>query len=473
MSQNDKTVPGDARAPGPTYQEAIRRDSSQPPAAFLEYSYEFLGDEDIPYSNYTSKAYADAEFQKLWPKVWQMACREEHIPEAGDYHVYDIGHLSAIVTRTGSGEIKGYFNACMHRGTALKQPGSYGFCETFKCPFHGWEYSLDGELIDLPEAWDFPHASKDSHSLRALKVDTWGGFIFINFDADAAPLNEFLGVLPEHFKNFGIEDRYVETHLCKRLPVNWKAAEEAFMEAYHVKETHAAGQEFSEPITTYDIFPENVNRFIHTVGSANPRMPVQPTEQELMIQLWGRRGPAVGGVPEVPEGMTARDVYADIVKQQLGKQYDQDFSDYSTARTLDSIEYFLFPNFFIFPGLSLPMAYRFRPDPENPDYSYFDLYFLRPKHPEKEPPPPPDPLMLDVHDSYTEAEGLGFLGAVYDQDTSNMAAQTRGFKTCARGAQTLGNYQECRIRHLHKRVNDYLNSQAAVRESGRDGCEQE
>lgn len=456
MSLRDSSAPGEARAPGPTYQEAIQRDSSEPPASFLEYSYEFLGDEDIPYANYTSREYSDAEFQKMWPRVWQMACREEHIPEAGDYHVYDIGHLSAIVTRTTSGELRAYYNACMHRGTALKQSGSYGFCATFKCPFHGWEYSLEGELIDLPESWDFPHASDETHSLRQLKVDTWGGFVFVNFDDEAEPLEDFLGVLPEHFADFGIEDRYIETHLCKRLPVNWKAAEEAFMEAYHVKETHAGGADYSEPITTYDIFPENVNRFIHTVGSANPRMPEPPTEQELMAQLWGRRGPADGGVPEVPEGKTARDVYAEIVKTQLGEQYDQNFSHYSTARTLDSIEYFVFPNFFIFPGLSLPMAYRFRPDPEDPDYSCFDLYFLRPRHPEKEPPPPPDPLMLDVEDSYTQVEGLGFLGAVYDQDTSNMAAQTRGFKTCARGSQTLGNYQECRIRHLHKRVNDYV-----------------
>ena len=457
MSQaSARPTPGAARAPGPSYQEAIQRDQSQPPEAFLEYSYEFMGDADIPYSSYTSHEHAQAEFEKLWPRVWQMACREEHIPEAGDYHVYDIGHLSAIVTRTEQGAIKAYYNACMHRGTALKSPGSTGYSPNFRCPFHGWTYSLDGELIDLPEDWDFPHVQGQSHRLRELQVGTWGGFVFVNFDPNAESLNEFLGVLPEHFKDFQIENRYIETHVCKRLPVNWKAAEEAFMEAYHVKETHAGGAEYSEPITTYDIFPENVNRFIHTVGSPNPRMPEQPSEQELMQQLWGRRGPKDGDCPTVPEGMTARDCYAKIVQRQLGEQYDQDFSNYSTAQTLDSIEYFLFPNFFIFPGLSLPMAYRFRPDPENPDFSYFDLYFLRPKHPDKTPPPPPEPLNLDVDDSYTQAEGLGFLGAVYDQDTANMAAQTRGFKTCAKGAQTLGTYQEVRTRHVHKRVNDYL-----------------
>jgi hypothetical protein len=64
--------------------------------------------------------------------------------------------------------------------------------------------------------------------------------------------------------------------------------------------------------------------------------------------------------------------------------------------------------------------------------------------------------MLDIEDSYTLSEGLGFLGAVYDQDTDNMAAQTRGFKTCAKGGQTLGNYQEVRARHLQQRVGEYV-----------------
>ena len=448
--------PGAARAPGHTYQEAILKDSSRPPEAFLDYSYEFMGDQDIPYSHYTSKDYAAREMENLWPHVWQMACREEHIAEPGDYQVYDIGHLSAIVTRTESMEIKAYVNACMHRGTALKPPGDNGFCQSFRCPFHGWIYSLDGELVEVPESWDFPHVGTETHSLREILVDTWAGFVFVNFDREAEPLDQFLGVLPEHFKDFDIGNRYIETHVCKRLPVNWKAAEEAFMEAYHVKETHAGGRDFSEPVTTYDVYPLNVSRFIHTVGSVNPRMPVPPTEQELLSAMWGRRGANDQACPTVPEGVTARDVYAEVVKKNLGEQYGQDFSHYSTAQTLDSIEYFLFPNFFIFPGLSLPMAYRFRPDPSDPDYSYFDLYFLRPSQPGVTPPPPPEPIMLDVKDSYTLAEGLGFLGAVYDQDTDNMAAQTRGFKTCAKGGQTLGNYQEIRIRHLHSRVQDYM-----------------
>ena len=63
----------------------------------------------------------------------------------------------------------------------------------------------------------------------------------------------------------------------------------------------------------------------------------------------------------------------------MGEKYGHDFTHLSESLTLDSIEYFLFPNAFFFPGLSLPMVYRFRPDPESPDYCYFDLIFMRPR----------------------------------------------------------------------------------------------
>ncbi len=446
---------GEARGPGPSLQELLLRDNSPVPAPLQEESYRFLGDEDIPYSHYTSKQRLRQEFETLWPRVWQWACREEHIPEPGDYYVYDTGHLSALVVRTETGDIKAFHNACMHRGTQLKQPGSCGFAENLRCPFHGWIYSLDGTLTELPEAWDFPHVSARTHSLRELRVDCWAGFVFVNFDADAEPLDTHLGVLKRHFEHLGIEARYVETHVQKRLPCNWKAAAEAFLEAYHVRETHAGGVPGTEVTTQYDVFGDTVTRFIHTIGSPNPRVDPPQTEQALFDRLW-RREDGQQETPRVPEGMTARDFYAEHLKRSLGETYGQDFSHYPTCMTLDSIEYFLFPNAFFFPGLSLPMVYRFRPDAEDPDFSTFDLFMLRPIPPGGKAPPAPEPIKLDVEDSYQTAEGLGFLGAVYDQDTGNLAAQTRGFKCSGKPGQTLGNYQEIRARHLHQRIDKYL-----------------
>lgn len=254
---------------------------------------------------------------------------------------------------------------------------------------------------------------------------------------------------------FDIEERYIETHVRKRLPCNWKAAVEAFLEAYHVRETHASGQLGDEVTTQYDVFAPNVSRFIHTTGLNSPQRPVPRTEQQMLDYL--TRNLRHGMAPlQLPEGMRARDFYAKLVQQQLGETSGRDFSHLSESITLDSIEYFCFPSAFFFPGLSLSMVYRFRPDPDDVDHSWFDLLMLRPRPLDGNAPPPPAVVELAVEDSYTRAAGLGGLGHVYDQDTSNMAAQTRGFKSTLKRGQTLGNYQEVRARHLHQRVRDHL-----------------
>ena len=95
----------------------------------------------------------------------------------------------------------------MHRGTQLKQPGTCGFSKELRCPFHGWTWSLEGQLVDLPQAWDFPHVTADSHQLPEMPVDIWEGFVFINFDQDAKPLNEYLGVVPQDWEEWGLSQR--------------------------------------------------------------------------------------------------------------------------------------------------------------------------------------------------------------------------------------------------------------------------
>ena len=453
-TEDKKLKPGEAREQGPSLRDELLRDPTPPPAPLLEESYEFLGDEDISFENYTSPDVAQAEYEKLWSKVWQWACHVDHIPQPGDYFVYDIGDLSALIVRTENGEIKAYFNSCMHRGTQLKQPGTCGFSKELRCPFHGWTWSLEGQLVDLPQAWDFPHVTADSHQLPEMPVDIWEGFIFINFDQDAEPLNEYLGVLPQHWEEWGLSQRYIETHIRKHLPCNWKAAAEAFIEAYHVRETHATGQLGDEVTTQYDVFGENVSRFIHTRGLNSPLRSDPRTEDELLARISGR---TLGeGDLTLPPGARARDHYANHVQETMGERYGHDFSHLSESITLDSIEYYLFPNAFFFPGLSIPMVYRFRPDPTSPDFSYFDLLFMRPRPPEGTAPPPPEVIELGIDESYSTAEGIGPLGRVYDQDTANLAAQTRGFKSSFKSGQTLGNYQEIRVRHLQQRVKTYL-----------------
>jgi len=395
--------PGDARCPGPSTRDLILGDSTPTPAALLEESYAFAGDDDVPYEEFTSPAFADAEHDHVWSRTWQWACRHEHIPEPGDYYVYDIGDRSVLIVRGPDGSIKAFHNACLHRGTQLKPPGSIGFSQKLRCPF--------------------------------------------------------MGVLPEHFANWDLADRYVEVHIRKRLPANWKASAEAFLEAYHILETHSQSiYTAGDANAQYDVFGDHVSRFIHTIGTTSPHVPEakRPDEQGILNMLMARKNPG-HDVPEIPDGERARDVYARHMQAVLGEQYDNDFSHLSVTETIDSVEYFLFPNAFFFPGLQIPLCYRFRPDGPDPDRCIYEVLYLRPKPRSGPTPQPADPVDLDVDDSYTTVPGLPTsLGQVLDQDTVNLAAQTRGFKASKKRGQTLGNYQEIRARHFQSTVRRYI-----------------
>jgi hypothetical protein len=105
------------------------------------------------------------------------------------------------------------------------------------------------------------------------------------------------------------------------------------------------------------------------------------------------------------------------------------------------------------------MVYRFRPNGMDPDSAIFDLLFLEELAPGQERPEAPEPYKIDIGTSYETVPGIGpFLGHVYDQDTGNLEMQQKGFKAARKKAQTLGNYQEIRVRRLHKTLDTYLNA---------------
>ena len=449
-------APGDARCPGPSTRDLIIADGKPVPEALITESYKFLGDEDIAYDRYTSQAFFDLEMEKMWSKVWQWACREEHLLHVGDYVTYDIGNNSVIVVRKGAGpdDIKAYVNSCPHRATQFRPSDSRGVAPVLRCPFHGWSWNLDGQVKEIPCRWDFPHVTDEAFRLPEVKVERWGGFIFINLDPNAGPLKDQLDVLPEHFKDgWDLSNRYTVLHIQKELETNWKAAQEAFLEAYHVYATHTQGLPTAgDANAQYDIFGDYVTRFVHTIGHPSPHFTRPQTQQEILDKL--RAG---GDDLKVKEGQLAREVAAEHNRKTLGAAWGVDLSGYSDSEMLDSIEYHLFPNMFMFPGVTLPMMYRFRPIGNDPGRALFDLLFLQPLAPGQERPEAPEPHRVTPGESYASAPGMNQgLGFVYDQDTDNLAMQYKGFKASRKRGQTLGNYQEIRLRNYHLTLDKYL-----------------
>ncbi len=443
--------PGEARCPGPSAQELLAADGDNPPDALKAQNYQFLGDEDISWERYTSQAFYDLEMAKMWCKTWQWACREEHIPGPGDYYVYDIGDHSVIVLRDDRDNIRAYVNSCPHRGMQFCASGTQGRGKQFiRCPFHGMSWHLDGSLREIPCRWDFPHVKDEEFGLIEIPSDTWGGFVFINLDPQAKPLADYLEVLPDHFAQWPLQDRYTVLHMEKVLPGNWKMCMEGFMEAYHVLATHPEGLRASSWANTqYDCFSPHVSRFLQNLSAGNPHFEKEFSQAELFEFLG--HNPA-----ELPPGKSARQAHADILRQTLGEEMDVDLSTVSNSEMLDSIEYHVFPNACFFPGIVIPLIYRFRP--LGIDRCIHDILLLRPR-PDHGPTPPPTPTVrLGIDEPYVSVPGFkeNRLSYVLDQDTDNFKRQWAGIKASAKGAQTLGNYQEARIRHFHNTLDTYL-----------------
>ncbi len=192
-----------------------------------------------PKERYFDPDFYQMEVELLWPRVWQMACRLEEIPQPRDYVEYEILDQSIVVVRTDDLGVRAFQNACRHRGVKFVE--DRGTCQSgFTCPFHGWCYGLDGTNTFVPQAKTFAEHNLQPQDLNLVPVrcEVWGGCAWINLDDDAPPLRQCIEPFATIFDAWKVESLRTEWWYACRLPVNWKLAEEAFMEQYHVVETH-------------------------------------------------------------------------------------------------------------------------------------------------------------------------------------------------------------------------------------------
>ena len=447
-----------ARCPAPSVQQIVAADALPPPPVLTMEEPVYLGSEDVSVARYFDQGIFDAEVEKIWKGCWQWVCREDHIPEPGDYYTYEVAQLSYVVVRQDDGSVKGFVNSCLHRATKLKAGEGIGSASELRCPYHGWTWSNDGALRQVPCAWDFKHVDPAKFTLPEVRVGHWGGFIFINPSPEGPDLLDYLAPLPAHFADWDIENRFVEVHVAKELACNWKTALEAFIESYHVLETHPqilTG--VGDANVQYDCHSDHVTRFYAANGTNSPHLANPLSEQELVSKVLIGDSSMLDPGLVVGPGETARTVMARVLRKAMGEKYRTDLSRFSDSEMIDTIEYHVFPNMVLFPGLSLPMVYRFRPIGTDPNRTLFEILFLRPNPDDGLPPEPVEPWHVAEREGYATAPGMDpGMGAVYDQDTANLRAQQQGFRASARGTQTLGNYQEIRIRHFQRVLDRYL-----------------
>ncbi len=508
-----ETATGTDRSAGTTYQEILDTDSRKVPDILRAQSPMPKGPTTVPAERYYSKAFHDLEVEKIWKRVWQMACHEFDIPEVGDYHIYEIAHLSFLVVRTGENEFKAFHNACLHRGRMLKDKDGKRARE-FRCSFHGWAWEIDGGLKEVPCHWDFPTVSAETHSLPEVKLGRWGGYIFINPDVNAEPLEDFIGNLSEQFGTLPYERRYKSAHVAKILRCNWKVAQEAFSEAYHVIATHPTILDsIGDANTQYDVFG-NYSRAMSPQCVKSPHMerdwdalpdarlytrqrhaltghvyeqcddglvhvtnhkgevskfkadgtwiegPMTHADTNMLNWIGGKQLPGANVVPlnpppKVPQGKNLRQVMAEPIRDSFRAALGDEMDDVCDAELLDSIYLTLFPNFHPW-GCFNQINYRFRPHGDNPEECIMECMYLAPIPKDGNFEPVREVHWLGPDDDWCDAPELGMLAKVFNQDVVNMPEVQRGLKMLKHPEIIFANYGETKPRHFHKLLNEWL-----------------
>ena len=442
--------PGTARSPGISYQELLDTDTHKVPEVLRWEAPRYLGNEDLSNERFISRAWHERETERLWSRVWQFACREEHLPDVGSYVLYEIVNFSFIVIRTAPDEIKAYRNACLHRGRQLKDYD--GRCTELRCPYHGFSWQIDGRLKHIPARWDFPHIDARQWSLPEAKVDTWAGFVFINPDPNAGPLADLLGDLPVHFERWNLKDRYVQAHVAKVIRANWKIAQEAFSEAFHAGVTNPQTLPYLGDVNSQVDIWDTFSRLITPGGTPSPNLRWEPTNEQILRYMLDTRVDEEIFVP-IEAGQDARTASASVARERWRPVVGNLVDEWSDAEFIDNIDYTLFPNFHPW-GAFNRIVYRFRPNGDDHRSSIMEVFLLAPFSGER--PPPAECHWLEPDEAWTEAPELGMLGKVFQQDSFNMPKVQRGLETTAKAGVTLGNYQESKVRWFHQVLEEWM-----------------
>jgi phenylpropionate dioxygenase-like ring-hydroxylating dioxygenase large terminal subunit len=435
----------------------------------------------ISTGRYIDPQFLRLEYEKLWSRVWQAAARLDEIPNVGDYTVYDIGNQSILVVRADESTVKAYFNACPHRGTALgRGTGTFPSCRIM-CPFHGWRWNLAGQNQFVLERQEFRNGQlRDSDvALKEVKVALFAGFVFINMDPSPEPFDEFIAPVRALIEGLAIGDMHHYWWKSIPIPANWKVAQEAFFEAFHVPATHPQlekggaevilgkrdNAEFTHSYVAYDVYPHGHGRFYGgkktpMAGHVN-NLQGDPLEEmaarlkllvdgmdamvlkedvEILLSLRGKPIPQGSNLG----GEYVRALYADAAARQRPMPTP-------TPEILEMWggEIFIFPNLMILPQAGNAMIYRVRPNGFDPETCTFEILSTRTLPAAVKPPRPTLEHVTDLQDPDQVL-------LIPRQDLGNIPRMQKGLHAHGLHHTWLAQDQEKIILGMHQELDRYL-----------------
>jgi phenylpropionate dioxygenase-like ring-hydroxylating dioxygenase large terminal subunit len=398
---------------------------------------------------YYDPDFFQAEVDLLWSRVWQMACRLEEIPEPNDFVEYQILDQSVIVVRTEDLGVQAFQNTCRHRGVRIAE--GRGTCESgFTCPFHGWCYGPDGKNTFVTQSKTFAQHNLEPEDLdlTPVRAEEWGGCAWINFDDDAPPLRLCIEPFATTLDAWKVESMRAEWWYACRLPVNWKLAEEAFMEQYHVIETHP------QLVIKGRIPPRNG-------GPVDPRVLIEAEIHYLRTMSEGMAGMVHANDVRVAEGLGDVELPVDpkLAMATWNRSLNDAVVDWHRGRgsvipDLNELEDqglnepmgYCFPHYFVLPMYSSASSYRFRP--LGPEETLMEIWSLT-RFPEGEERARPTPPEIWDHDDPRWPP-------IPAQDFSNLPRQQRGLHARGFEYMRLSERAEGGVANFERTVDGYL-----------------
>jgi phenylpropionate dioxygenase-like ring-hydroxylating dioxygenase large terminal subunit len=404
----------------------------------------------VPKERYFDAAFYQLEVERLWPRVWQMACRLEEIPQPHDVVEYEFLDQSVMVLRTDDLGVRAFQNTCRHRGVRLVQ--GRGSCpDGFTCPFHGWCYGTDGANKGIPRRKSFAahNVEPGDVDLVPVRCEIWGGCAWVNFDGDAPPVRECMEPAATILDAWKVEAMRTEQWFAVRLPVNWKLAIEAFVEMYHVVVTHPQlaipGMRYSlRPGAPFDprgfidaeieylrVMSEGMDGMVHRndVHVAEDLRGMElPADPALAVSTWNR---------SLNDAVMHWNRERGAVMPDLNELDEHGFND---------TFYTCFPHYFVLPMYSGASSYRFRP--LGPEETLMEIWSMA-RFPEgDEPDVPTRPEVWEPSD--------GRWPPIPGQDFSNLPRQQKGLHAAGFEYMRLSESLEGTISNMERTIDGFL-----------------
>ncbi|MDX6444471.1 MAG: choline monooxygenase [Blastocatellia bacterium] len=201
----------------------------------------------IPSSWYTDQRVFELEQQTVFSSSWQVAARLDQLRDPGNYVTTDIAGEPIVIARGSDGELRGFFNVCRHHAAAVMTEPA-GHATQMRCPYHGWTYSLEGQLKGTPDFTGVCNFDRTANGLAPVEIATWEQWVFVRLNEKQNPslnrpspsLPEFLGSdIISQIKNLGLEKVHWIERRRYTLKCNWKVFVDNYLDGgYHVPHLH-------------------------------------------------------------------------------------------------------------------------------------------------------------------------------------------------------------------------------------------